>query len=148
MSVELRGVHHVGVPVRSLERSLAFYRDMFGVEPTFQVESEGPEVDANLQLEGAKVSAAFVPLGNTILELLEYQNPVGEDFALRNCDVGAIHVALDVADIDAAYEELRAKGADFSSAPTVIPEGELEGYRFCYFRDHDGIQFELFEAPR
>jgi catechol 2,3-dioxygenase len=31
-AVTLRGVHHVGVPVRSLDRSLAFYRDLLGFE--------------------------------------------------------------------------------------------------------------------
>jgi catechol 2,3-dioxygenase-like lactoylglutathione lyase family enzyme len=147
VTVELRGVHHVGVPVRDLQRSLAFYRDIFGIEPDFVVESEGPEVDAAVQLPDVRVTAAFLTLGNTFLELLEYRQPVGADFALRNCDVGAVHVALEVGDVAAAHEQLRAEGIEFSSPPTLIEEGELAGHRFAYFRDHDGIQFELFERP-
>ena len=140
-------MHHIGVPVRSVERSLAWYRDLFGLEPDFVLESEGPETSAAVQLENARITAAMLTVGNTLLELLEYHEPVGADFALRNCDVGAIHIALEVDSIAAAYDRLRARGATFSVAPTLIEEGPLEGYRFCYFRDPDGIQFELFQRP-
>jgi len=147
-TAELRGVHHVGIAVRSLDKSLAWYREVFGVEPHMRLEADGPDVDAAVQLENVRVEAALLDVGNTVIELLEYKSPVGADFRLRNCDVGAIHVALDVANIDEAYERLRSRGAVFSNAPAMAPEGPLEGYRFCYFRDPDGIQFELFERPR
>jgi len=143
----LRGVHHVGIPVRNLERSLAWYRDLFGIEPDFTVEAEGDDTSAAVQLEDARITAAFLTVGNTILELLEYHHPRGEDFSLRNCDVGAVHVCLEVESVDAAYERLRSSGAEFSAAPATIPEGPLAGHRFAYFRDPDGVQFELFEKP-
>ena len=150
----LRGFHHIGVPVRSLEKSLAWYRAMFGIEPEFFAESEGPATSAAVQLEGARVRVAFLTVGGTYLELLEYDNPIGADFRvdggfrLRNCDVGAIHLAIEVDSIDAAYQKLRAGGAEFSVEPSLIEEGPLTGHKFCYFRDPDGIQFELFELPR
>jgi len=147
------GIHHVGVPVRSMERSLAWYRDVFGLEPTAVIESEGEDTSRAVQLEDAKVTAAFLNVGNTVLELLEYRNPIGEDFRvddgyrMRNCDVGCIHIALQVDDIASAHATLVAKGADFSSPPAEIPDGELAGIKFAYFRDPDGVQFELFELP-
>ncbi len=148
VGVELRGVHHVGVPVRSLERSLAWFRDAFGIEPELVVESEGPETSAAVQLEGARIGAAFLDIGNTIIELLEYREPVGEDFRLRNCDVGAVHIALEVASIHDAHERLRELGAAFSVPPTRIEDAPLEGHWFCYFRDPNGIQYELFQRPQ
>jgi catechol 2,3-dioxygenase-like lactoylglutathione lyase family enzyme len=139
-----KGLHHVGMPVRSIERSLAWYRDVLGLEPDFVVSAEGPELSQTVQLDGARLRFAFLPLGGTILELLEYESPVGEDFALRNCDVGALHVCFEVDDIDAVYAELRRKGVEFSIEPTR-QRGPIEGDRCCYFRDLDGIQLELWE---
>src|SRR5919204_5743225 len=105
-AVRLRGMNHVGIPVRDVQRSLAWYREMFGVEPEFVVESEGPDTSAAVQLEDAKVTPAFLDVGGTYVELLQYHNPVGEDFTLRNCDVGAIHVCLTVESIHETYERL------------------------------------------
>jgi catechol 2,3-dioxygenase-like lactoylglutathione lyase family enzyme len=146
-TVKVSGIHHVGVPVRDIQASLAWYREIFGIEPLFVVESEGPDVSAAVQLPDARITAALLPVGNTILELLQYHEPVGADFGLRNCDVGAIHIALQVEDIAEAHAALVARDADFSCPPTLIPEGDLAGYRFAYFRDPDGIQFELFQLP-
>jgi catechol 2,3-dioxygenase-like lactoylglutathione lyase family enzyme len=145
--VKITGVQHVGIPVRSMERSLAWYEDVFGLVPEFVVESDSAETAAAVQLPGAHVTAAFLNVGNTYIELLEYHNPVGEDFSLRNCDVGAIHVAIEVDSIDTAYSRLSARGAEFSAPPSTIQEGDLAGWTFAYFRDPDRIQFELFQRP-
>ena len=141
----LTGVHHVGVPVRSIERSLAWYRDLFGLEPDFVALAEGPDLERTVQLEGARLRFAFLQLGGCRLELLEYESPIGEDFALRNCDVGAIHVCFEVEDIERVYDELRAKGVEFSIEPARVQGGVLQGDRYCYFRDPDGIQLEIWE---
>jgi catechol 2,3-dioxygenase-like lactoylglutathione lyase family enzyme len=141
----LKGVHHVGVPVRSIERSLAWYRDLFGLEPGFVALAEGPDLERTVQLEGARLRFAFLQLGGCRLELLEYESPIGEDFTLRNCDVGAIHVCFEVEDIDGVYAALRAKGVEFSIEPARVQGGVLQGDRYCYFRDPDGIQLELWE---
>jgi len=141
----LKGVHHVGVPVRSIERSLAWYRDLFGLEPDFVALAEGPDLERTVQLDGARLRFAFLHLGGCQLELLEYEQPIGEDFRLRNCDVGAVHICFEVDDIDRVYDELRAKGVEFSIEPARVQGGVLEGHRYCYFRDPDGIQLELWQ---
>jgi catechol 2,3-dioxygenase-like lactoylglutathione lyase family enzyme len=145
--MKITGIQHIGVPVRSMERSLAWYRDVFEIEPEFMMEADGPDTSAAVQLPDVSITAAFINVGNTYLELLEYHRPIGEDLSTRNCDVGSIHVCLDVDDIDEAYERLSSRGADFSAPPALIEEGPLAGYRFAYFRDPDRIQFELFQSP-
>lgn len=146
-TVPVRKLHHLGVPVRDIEASLAWYEEMFGLECLFRAGGEGPEVERAVQVEGALIDAAFLRVGDIYLELIEFKAPVGEDFALRNCDVGAIHIALDVPDVHEAHRVLTAKGAMFTNEPTFIPEGELAGHWFAYFRDPNGIQFELFQPP-
>lgn len=147
MSIALRGVQHVGVPVRDLQRSLAFYRDVFGLEPEFTHSGEGPELSEGVGVPGAKLTVAFLQLGNTYLELLEYHTPRNEVYDKRNSDVGAVHVCFEVHDIQASYEQLLAKGVECYSAPLLIDDGPLAGYRFVYFKDPDGITLEFFQLP-
>jgi len=146
MTVTVHGVHHPGLVVSDLDASLAFYREMFGVEPDFVERSEGPGVDQATGLDGAIVRWAFVTLGSAQLELLEYETPRGRDYALRGCDVGCAHVCLEVDDIHQAYEELVKKGVEFRTPPTKLG-APLPDYWMCHFVDPDGIPMELFQLP-
>jgi catechol 2,3-dioxygenase-like lactoylglutathione lyase family enzyme len=144
----LRGINHIGVPVRNLADTVAWYREMFEIEPTFYLRGvTGPEVAETVQVEGAVIDCAFFVVGNVCLEFLEYTEPEGRDFDLRNCDVGAVHVCFEVDDVNAMYEQLLAKGVVFSSPPRVAVGGPLDGIRLAYFRDHQGLQLEFFQVP-
>jgi len=140
------GFHHIGVPVASLERSLAFYRELFGIEPDFVAESSGPETARLVRVEGAELTYAFLTVGRDVLELLEYHTPTGRPFTGRNCDVGAVHIAFEVPDVDAAHAALVERGVEVSGPP-VKTDGPLEGCATIYFTDPDGIQLEAFERP-
>lgn len=144
----VRGVNHIGIPVRDLDATVSWYREMLGIEPTFgQKGKPDPEVDRVVQVEGAVIDMAFCVLGNTCVEFLEYREPDGEDFSLRNCDVGAVHICFEVDDAQGLYEQLVSKGVEFSQPPAVIADGPLEGITYAYFRDLQGLQLELFQVP-
>jgi catechol 2,3-dioxygenase-like lactoylglutathione lyase family enzyme len=148
-AVKLMGVHHAGVTVRNLDTSLAWYRDMFDVEPTVMVRGDEllrEDIATAIGVPGARLSYAFLPIGNGLLELIEYHQPAGRDFDLGNNDVGAMHVGLRVDDVLTQYEHMKAKGAIFRHPPIVL-EGELEGVVFAYASDPDGIQVELWQEP-
>ena len=68
--------HHTGFTVNSLERSIAFYRDLLGLELVFQWNPQAPyiselvgypEVDMHARCCACRASETF-------LELLEYRN--------------------------------------------------------------------------
>lgn len=142
----VNGVQHIGVPVRSLERSLRFYQDVLGLEPEFLGEDAGEKTSRLVGVPEAEISLAFLRLGNTYLELLEYRNPRGADHDRRNCDVGAIHIAFEVPDLEEAYRRLEEKGVRFSTPPHLIERGPLAGCVTAYFKDPDGVQLEIFEV--
>lgn len=142
----LKGMHHIGVPVRDLERSLDWYRELFGFEPEFIQGAEGNGLDEIVQLTDAKLRMAFIRLPNVLLEFLEYERPVGIDFDRRNCDVGAIHVCFEVDDIAEVHRRLDKHGIAFTTSP-IAQEGAIAGHQICYFRDPDGIQLELWQQP-
>jgi catechol 2,3-dioxygenase-like lactoylglutathione lyase family enzyme len=139
-------MQHVGISVRDLDRSLRFYKDVFGVDPDFVTEGSGEAVSKAVGVPDAELAFAFLRIGPTILELLEYRNPRGRDYDRRNCDVGAVHVAFEVPDVGSAYEQLVGHGIEFNAPPLVITEGPLAGCKFAYFSDPDGVQLEIFEV--
>ncbi len=144
-----RGLNHVGLTVRDMRETLQWYRDVFGVQERFiQQAGAGPELDAATGLDEAALTYAFVELGNTCIEFLEYQHPPGEDHDRRNCDVGTVHVCFEVEDANEAYEKLLQMGVATNAPPVFIGEGPIKGWTFCYFRDPNGIQLEVISAPR
>jgi catechol 2,3-dioxygenase-like lactoylglutathione lyase family enzyme len=144
---DLKGLQHIGVPVTNLDASCKWYGEVLGLTPRFTGANEGEDLSRTLQVPEAKIRFAFFWIGNTYLELLEYERPTGRPFELRNSDVGAVHVCFEVDDIEAVYERLKQRDVPFSSEPITIPAGALGGAKFVYFRDPDNIQLELFELP-
>ena len=62
--------------------------------------------------------------------------------ALRSDEPGAYHVCLAVPDVQAAYERLERMGVPTSAPPTEL----LPGLWSVYFRDPDGVQFQLLQV--
>lgn len=97
--MELKRVDHVGIAVKNLDESVQFYESL-GFKAT------GYEVVAE-----QKVKVAFLPCGDSELELLESTEPDGPiaRFIEKN-GPGIQHIAIRVDDIDKALEELKEKG--------------------------------------
>ena len=146
-------VHHFGVAVQDMERSLAFYKNALGATIGLDLGMELPAFGRGVGIPGAQARVVFlqVPGMAPQLELIQYLTPQGRAGGAA-ADVpifGTIHAALQVGDIQRAYEELQAKGVRFDSQPSRFPADHplLGGVAFCYFRDPDGALLELIEFP-
>lgn len=148
MAFAVEGVHHIGITVRDMKRSFEWYSRMFGIEPGPRNHNEGPELEAGVEVPGAVLDYSMIEIGTTRIEFLEYSAPEGDDFSLRNCDVGAAHICLQVDDMDEAYRELTERGAVFNAPPVKLVTGALVGSQWAYLRDPDGVQLELWQWPR
>ncbi len=92
-------VDHIGIAVNNMDEALAFYRDTLGITST------GMEV-----IEEQKVRVAFLPLGDTELELLESTAPDGPVAKfIEKRGEGIQHIALRVDNIEEALAELKEK---------------------------------------
>ena len=90
---------HIGIAVKNMDEALAFYRDTLGIS------SVGEEV-----IEEQKVKVAFLPLGDTELELLESTSPDGPVAKfIEKRGEGIQHIALRVENIEEALKELKEK---------------------------------------
>jgi catechol 2,3-dioxygenase-like lactoylglutathione lyase family enzyme len=148
MAFKVEGVHHIGLTVRDMKRSFEWYSKMFALEPGPVNHGEGATLSEALQVDGTKLSFSMIEIGATRIEFLEYHSPRGEDFSLRNGDVGATHICLQIDDMDSAYADLIERGAVFNAPPITLTDGDLAGSRWAYLRDPDGIQLEIWALPK
>ena len=140
---------HTGFTVRDLDRSLAFYRDVLGMEVVFEQEKQGGYLVAIVGYPDAHVRMAHLAFagGGHRIELFQYLSPAGRGEASEPRDVGITHVCLAVDDIDAVFGRVVAAGADPVSDPVLVDTGANAGGRGVYVRDPDGIVVELFQPP-
>ncbi|MEN3951460.1 VOC family protein [Iodidimonas sp. SYSU 1G8] len=135
--------HHVGITVSNLERSVQWYREVFGLEPAFALEVSGPSADRNLRLPPHVHRAVLIPVGNFAIELLEFI-PARRPMDQRQDDVGYVYLCFVVDDIEDVYARLTAMGHDFHTEPVYAgDEGQIAGSKFCIMRDPDGKTIEF-----
>jgi catechol 2,3-dioxygenase-like lactoylglutathione lyase family enzyme len=144
----VHGIYHAGLTVRNIERSVAFYRDLLGLELVRCQESDTPYISQLTGLPGAHLKVAYLrpPTGDgPFLELIEYIAPVGTPVDTTPCNPGTGHICFFVDDLDSAYAALRAHGVPFASPPVGITAGFHAGAKSVYLKDPDNVTVELFQ---
>jgi methylmalonyl-CoA/ethylmalonyl-CoA epimerase len=130
----LEKIDHLGIAVRDLNTVLAFYTDKLELPCT------GEEVVAE-----QKVRVAFLPLGQTKLELLESTAPDGPVAKfIEQKGEGIHHVAIRVANIEEALASLKAKGVRLiDEKPRIGAHGAK--IAFIHPKESHGVLIELCE---
>ena len=142
---------HTGITVSNLERSLEFWQNVLGFEFSHRAHQTSEMASEITGVPGAEIKLAVVkaPSGHKI-ELLEYLAPADrkKDVNLRPCDVGHVHVALTVENLDAILENIAASGWKAAGKPQTLKSGPNAGKRVIYVRDPDGTTIEFMEMPK
>lgn len=141
---------HVGFTVFDLDRSLAFYCDLLGLEKEWERVYEEEYVRKVVGYPSLRLRCAFLkmPGSETHLELLEYQNVSRQKVDLHRANPGNAHICIAVKDLDQLYQRLNSAGVDFVSAPVVSTGGHYTGCRTVYLHDPDGISLQLMEIQK
>jgi methylmalonyl-CoA/ethylmalonyl-CoA epimerase len=137
MKVKAKGLDHVAIAVKDLDKAIALYRDAFGLELT-HVE-EVPE---------QQVRAAIFGHGMGRIELI---CPTVQDSGvarfLEKRGEGLHHICVEVEDIEAAMAELKAQGAPLIDA-TPKPGAGGAKVAFIHPKGTHGVLTELRQGPR
>ncbi len=137
---------HTGITVTNIERSLAFWRDVLGFELSHRAHHTGDLASEVTGVPGAEILIAVLKGYDHKIELLEYLAPAERKRILpRPCDVGSVHVAFTVDDLDAVLREIAASDWKPPGAVQTLTSGPNAGKRVVYVRDPDGTTIEFMQ---
>ena len=142
-------LHHIGVTVTDMDRSLEFWREFMGVEPSTRRVVGAEFLGTLVGRPGAELEIAWLDLQGAVdLELVAFVGVDEERVESAPPQPGAVHLCLGVADVGEAVERGLAAGATQVSIEVIeIPSGPNEGARHVYLRDPDGVLIELRQPP-
>ena len=102
--MKIKRIAHIGVAVKDADQAASFFSEMLGLDAS------------NKEMLG-ELKISFVPVGPTNIELVQSTTPEGVIAKhIEKRGEGIQHVAFEVEDIDAALEELKAKGVPLLDA--------------------------------
>jgi methylmalonyl-CoA/ethylmalonyl-CoA epimerase len=132
----LQQIDHVALAVSDLEKSLAHYNELWGLQKATRERVEEQGVDE-----------AMLAIGDCCLQLVA---PASQDSRLMRFierrGEGLHHIAFRVDDIVATLEDLKAKGVELiDQAPRAGGGGSL--IAFVHPRGQDGVLIELVQRP-
>jgi glyoxylase I family protein len=149
MPFRILAADHTGITVSDIEKSLAFWRDVLGFELSHRAHQTGELAAEITGVPGAEILIAVLKAPGHKIELLEYRAPADRaHLRPRPCDVGSLHVALTVDDLDAVVEKIAASGWTTAGQPQTLTVGPNAGKRVIYVRDPDGTNIELMQMPK
>lgn len=142
------GFDHVGLNVPDLDQAIAFFVDAFGATEVFRIAPFSDEEGGSMERLGAAREAAFelvmLQLGSGRLELLRWWSPDPADRLLRSSDVGASHIAMQVANVALAVEKLRTReGVRVLGEPVTFETGATPGLTNAFVTTPWGALIEL-----
>lgn len=128
----VKKIDHIGIAVKNLEETLKFYQETLGLDLS------GTEV-----VEQQKVKVAFLPIGDSEVELLESTEPDGPIAKyIDKKGEGIQHVAYRVDNIEEAIEEMKGKGVRMIDEKPRYGAGGAK-IAFCHPKSTHGVLIEL-----
>lgn len=144
-------IYHVGLTVSDLDCSIAFYRDILGLEFQGEIFMEGEETDKMFRRANCKARVAYLNGSKAIeappVELIQFVDSKihKEQSDLFTTSISEVCFYTD--DIDSVYKTLIENHVECLSEPQHF-DFRADGFgesRAFYFRDPDGIILEMMQ---
>jgi lactoylglutathione lyase len=124
----IRKVTAIVIYAKDVAACVAFYEETLG----FEVVLREPTMSA-LKMDGQ--GFAIVPLGDSV----QLMDTLPDSFEASTGKINRLMLCAEVEDVDATYEAFKAKGVEFTKAPS----DQAWGIRTACFRDPEGNVWEL-----
>ena len=130
-------IDHIGVAVKNLEESLHIFKDILGMEYSGEEEVKEQEV-----------KVAFLPVGESEIELLESTSPEGNIAKyIEKKGEGIHHIAFEVDNLEAKLEELKKNSIRLIDKEPRYGAGGSR-IAFLHPKSTNGILIELCEHKK
>lgn len=135
----LKEMHHTGLSVTDMEKSLDLYCNVLGMELEWDLTvKDVPDFGTIIDVPDVHERIAMLKLNNCRIELFQFIEPKGKMIERRQCDIGYMHVAFVVDELDDICRKLDEKGIQFYSEAK-----DLGTYKVIFFKGYDGETIEL-----
>ena len=125
----LKGMAHLALTVKDMEKSLDFYCKALGFKKAFEIErpnTGGPWI-------------VYLHLADRQFVELFYNGT--EDNPWNSAQRGFNHVCFEVDDIQKAAEHIKSSGYELDSEPKMGVDNNWQ----CWVKDPDGVRVELMQ---
>ena len=144
-------IYHVGLTVSDLDRSIAFYRDILGLEFQGEIFMAGEETDRLFRMKDTKARVAYLNGSKAIeappIELIQFVDNKVKKVKGNLFTTSISEVCFYTDDIDSVYNILIENHVECLSEPQYF-DFRANGFgesRAFYFRDPDGIILEMMQ---
>ena len=133
----IKKISHIGIAVKNIEEARKLYEEVFGLK-VGDIETS----------EEQKVKIAFIPIGDTRIELLEAtdpQSPIAKFIESRG--EGVHHIAFETDNIEAELSRFKEKGLRLIDEK---PRPGAHGTKIAFIHPKStlGVLFELCEVVK
>jgi catechol 2,3-dioxygenase-like lactoylglutathione lyase family enzyme len=140
---------HTGIVVQSIDESLHFWVDVLGFELVGRDTFTGDFISGMTGVPGTTLLQALISAPGHTIELLQCVAPDDRQIVKpRPVDVGSVHVAFFVEEIDALLARATTVGWHALGRVQVVDHGALQGTRLAYVRGPDGVTVEFLEKAK
>jgi len=130
----IKKIDHIGIAVTSIEKTSEFFSKILGLKVT------GEEL-----IEEQKVKVAFLPLGDSELELLESTSPDGPIARfIEKKGEGIQHIAFQVDNLEKGLKKLKKEGISLINESPRYGAGGAK-IAFLHPKSTNGMRIELSE---
>jgi methylmalonyl-CoA/ethylmalonyl-CoA epimerase len=130
----IKKIEHIGIAVKSIEKSIPLFRDLLGIP-----------LERVFESDAIKTKIAFFPLGESTIELIEPMDPesaAGKFIQKRG--EGIHHICFGVENVEKALREFEAKGIELlNKTPKMTQDGRT--IAFLSPKSTNGVLIELEE---
>lgn len=131
----IKKIDHVGLAVKNLDETLAFYRDVLGIQAQ-SIEDYAPD----------KIRTAFLEVGDASFEIMEPTSPESPVARfLESRGQGMHHISLEVDDLREELRKLQAKGV--ALVDKEPRQGAHQIVAFVHPKSTGGVLIELTQKP-
>jgi catechol 2,3-dioxygenase-like lactoylglutathione lyase family enzyme len=142
------GFNHTAFVVSDLDRTIGFFKELLGFELASRAPRDAKAIEGMTGLEGVDIEIAYLRGFGQWIELIRYKAPFGRgETPPKIYQDGAGHVALDVADIEAAVLASADYGLTSIGDIVTIDQGPNQGRKVVYLQSPDGLSVEFIEVP-